>query len=47
MSPEETEALKALSQENASTQRMSLEIRTILSQFIKDELTWRREGHWV
>jgi len=46
MTPDEREELKKLSQENSSTQKMLLEIRTMLSQFIKDERTRRRERHY-
>ena len=46
MTPEEQEEFKKLSQENSSTQKMLQEIRTMLSQFIKDEKTRRRERHW-
>jgi hypothetical protein len=43
MTPEELEYFKNLSEENKSTQKMLYEIRTMLSQFIKDEKTRRRE----
>jgi hypothetical protein len=46
MTPEEQEEFKKLSQENSSTQKMLQEIRTMLSQYIKDEKTRRRERHW-
>jgi hypothetical protein len=46
MTPEERQELKKLSEENNSTQKMLLEIRTMLTQFIKDEKTRRRERHW-
>jgi hypothetical protein len=46
MTPEEQEEFKKLSQENSSTQRMLQEIRTMLSQYIKDEKTRRRERQW-
>lgn len=43
MTPEERQELKKLSEENSSTQKMLSEIRTMLSQFIKDERMRRRE----
>jgi hypothetical protein len=46
MTPEEQEEFKKLSQENSSTQKMLQEIRNMLSQYIKDEKTRRRERHW-
>jgi hypothetical protein len=46
MTPEEQEEFKKLSEENSSTQKMLLEIRNMLSEFIKDERTRRREAHW-
>jgi hypothetical protein len=46
MTPEEKEEFKKLSKENSSTQKMLLEIRNMLSQFIKDERTRRRERIW-
>jgi hypothetical protein len=46
MTPEEQEEFKKLSEENSSTQRMLREIRNMLSQYIKDEKTRRRERHW-
>jgi hypothetical protein len=46
MTPEEQEEFKKLSEENSSTQKMLQEIRNMLSQYIKDEKTRRRERHW-
>ena len=44
MSPEELgEEIRKLSQENSSTQKMLSEIRTMLSQFIKDQKSKHRE----
>lgn len=41
------ELLKQLSSENASTQKMLLEVRILLEDFIKSELRRRREvGYW-
>lgn len=46
MSPEEIDAFKALSEENKSTQKMLLEIRTALFQFIQDSRASYRERCW-
>ena len=47
MTPEElVEEIKKLSQENSSTQKMLSEIRTMLSQFIADQKSNRRERVW-
>jgi hypothetical protein len=43
MTPEERQELKKLSDENSSTQNMLSEIRTMLSEFIKDEREKRRD----
>ena len=47
MTPEEQEELKKLSEENSSTQKMLSEIRTMLSEFIKDERAKRRDKRYV
>ena len=47
MTPEERQELKKLSEENSSTQKMLSEIRTMLSQFIKEERTKRRDKRYV
>ena len=46
MTPEEAQLIKQLSEENSSTQKMLSEIRTMLSQFIKDQKGARRERSW-
>jgi predicted DNA-binding ribbon-helix-helix protein len=46
MTPEEAQLIKELKEENNSTQKMLSEIRTMLSQFIKDERARRRERTW-
>ena len=44
MTPEElVEEIKKLSKENSSTQKALSEIRTMLSQLIKDQKSRRRE----
>jgi hypothetical protein len=45
MTPEERRELKKLSEENSSTQKMLSEIRTMLSQFIKDELAAKKRRY--
>jgi len=42
MTPEEVQLIKKLSEENSSTQKMLSELRTMLSQFIKEQ---RNKGY--
>ena len=46
VTPEEAKEFKKLSEENSSTQKALAEMRTMLSQFIKDEKARRREWVW-